>query len=457
MSQGKLIVLSAVYADEAALKVLRYLVQGPLGDQYRFVVLCAPAQREVLSSLGVNAESAADQSAIRARLRALKPAIVQSFSEVDHRAIVHHLWRRPYFMLATHVQASQAIVRGRINHLIYNRLTDLNIFVDAAAMANSGKAGYLHLNAPFLLEQASVDGDHISRMFAHAYDSLLHPVRQDIDGDSKKDFSDIRLAYITHFYCNQNDISSVTRLLERYAAYPEEVRARVQFVIVDDGSPIEYQIPDLPLNLTWLRINQDIRWNQAGARNLGAVYAHADTIMLTDLDHELPLESMRELIALPSCGKRLYKMWRRDANGQYEKGHPNLFVMSRGRYMECFGYDEEFAGHYGAEDYRFVKYQKARGSLQKYLPKRIWCIERQDIDRKRSYHSLVRDHSFNSPIDSRKRHELAHVGNGYGHSRTFLNFTWTVLLDKHLDLVVKRPADSCWKQRSLLRQILPRF
>jgi hypothetical protein len=457
MSQGELIVLSAVYADDAALEVLRRMVQGPLGQEYRFVVLCAPACCETLSGLGADVEPAADRSAIRARLRVLKPTIVQSFSDADHRAIVYHLWRHPYYMLATHVRAEQAIPRGRINHLIYNRLTDLNIFLDAAAMANSGKPGYLHLNAPFLLEQASVEGDSVSRMLAHAYASLLHPVRHDIDDCPKADYSDLRLAYITHFYCNQNDISSVTRLLERYAAYPEDVRARVQFVIVDDGSPIEYQIPDLPLNLTWLRIDQDIRWNQAGARNLGAVYAHADTIMLTDLDHELPLESMRQLIARPSCGKRLYKMWRKDAHGRYEKGHPNLFVLSRGRFIECFGYDEEYAGHYGGEDYRFVKYQKARGSLQKYLPKRIWCIERQDIDRKRSYHSLVRDHSFNSPIDSRKRHELAHVGNGYGHSRTFLNFTWTVLLERQLNLAVKRPEDSCWKQRSLLRQVLPRF
>jgi hypothetical protein len=131
--------------------------------------------------------------------------------------------------------------------------------------------------------------------------------------------------------------------------------------------------------------------------------------------------------------------------------------MSRGRFMECHGYDEELSGHYGSDDYRFVKYQKARGSLQTYLPKNIWCFEREDIDRKKSYHSLVRDLSFNSPADSRKRNELAHVGHGFGHSRMFLNFTWKILADRQLDVTVPRPRSRAWKYRSLLRQILPRF
>jgi hypothetical protein len=457
MSQDSLIVLSAAFSDEAELELLRRIIRGPLAAKYRFVVLCSAATATALSDAGCETRSLVSRTEIRAALAELKPAIVQSFSRQDHQAIAHHVFRHPYFVLATHIDAGKAIEKKRINSFVYNRLTDLNIFFDRAASEKVDQPGYLALKSPFILTQETHGDESVEKMLAHAYDSFLHPQRVDINGNVKKDFSAYRLAYITHFYCNQNDISAVTRLLERYAAYPPELLAQVHFVIVDDGSPVEYQIPDLPLNLTWLKIDQDIRWNQPGARNLGATYARADTIMLSDLDHELPLESMQQLVKLPPCGKRLYKMWRKDSEGQYQKGHPNLFVMSRGRFMECNGYDEELSGHYGSDDYRFVKYQKARGSLQKYLPKRIWCFERQDIDRKKSYHSLVRDLSFNSPADSRKRHELAHNGNGFGHSRMFLNFTWTMLVDKQLDITPAKPSDRCWKQRALLRQILPRF
>ncbi|WP_215778724.1 glycosyltransferase family A protein [Paludibacterium sp. B53371] len=409
-----------------------------------------------MTAAGLNAVLVESGAAVRQLLKQIKPDLIQTFSEQDHRQVARYALFHPTTLLATHLRAEEAIAAGRINHFIYNRLTDLNLFLDPAANSHSGSSGYLGLQNPVILQQDSLGGD-IWQMLGHVYGSLLHPERLDVHHNIKRDFSDIKLAYITHFYCNQQDITSVTRLLERYAAYPPEVRAQVQFVIVDDGSPIKYQIPELPLNLTWIRIDQDIRWNQAGARNLGVVYARADTILMTDLDHELPLASMQQLLTRGSCGKRLYKMRRRDAEGKTYKGHSNFFVMSRGRFFECHGYDEEFAGHYGAEDFRFVKYQKARGSFQTYLPSRIYCIERTDIDRQRSYHSLVRDLSFNSAADSRKRRELAHVGHGYGHSRMFLNFTWTILSDQRFEHPVERPRSRWWKYRSLLRQVSPRF
>jgi hypothetical protein len=457
MMNGECIVLSAVFASEEGSRWVSKVVQGPLGKKYRIEILAAESSTERYAGLGVPVHGVRDAKDLATKLDALAPVVVQTFSAEDHRTAARHTEKHRIYLLATHLDASQAVTPGRANHYIYNRLTDLNLFVDAAAMCHSNTPGYLGLQSPVLLEQESLGEDSFGSMLEHAYASLLSPARHDINGNIKKDYSDLRLSYITHFYCNQKDISAVTRLLERYAAYPAEVRARVQFVIVDDGSPVEYQIPDLPLNLTWLKIDQDIRWNQPGARNLGAVYARADTMLLADLDHEVPLESMRQLIERPSCGKRLYKMWRKDEAGNMIKGHPNLFVMSRGRFMECHGYDEELSGNYGSDDYRFVKYQKARGSFQTYLPKRIWCFERQDIDRKKSYHSLVRDLSFNSAADSRKTHELANVGHGYGHSRMFLNFTWKILEDRQLDIPVPRPRSRAWKYRSLLRQVLPRF
>ena len=100
-----------------------------------------------------------------------------------------------------------------------------------------------------------------------------------------RDYSHIKLSYVTHFYCDQNDINSVLNLLNAYAKYDPELLDIMEFVIIDDGSPLKYEIPDFNLNLRWIKINEDIKWNQSGARNLGVLSAKSDKLIITDLDH----------------------------------------------------------------------------------------------------------------------------------------------------------------------------
>ncbi len=266
----------------------------------------------------------------------------------------------------------------------------------------------------------------------------------------------IKLTYVTHFYCNQNNMDSVFSLLRLYEKLPEAIRTAVEFVIVDDGSPIEYDVGVFDLNITWLRINQDIPWNQAGARNLGVTYAKSDKIFITDLDHELPESTFNYLINCRNPGRNFYKIYRESReNGVIKRGkvcnigdmyygHPNTFFMSRARFMRFFGYDEEFAGNYGSEDFRFVKYQKYQGSRQHYLPKRIRCFERE-VDREESYHTLRRDLSENTPIDKRKRQECDLFGYEYGQSRIFLNFTWEIKYRNNLIPAALPPLNKWWR------------
>jgi len=242
------------------------------------------------------------------------------------------------------------------------------------------------------------------------------------------DKSHIDLSYVTHFFCNQKTIDSVIDLLREYEKYPADLLDRIEFVIVDDCSPLEYDVPKLNLNFRWLRITTDIPWNQGGSRNLGVTFAKSDKILMSDLDHGFPAETLEYLANYRSPGRNFYKLRRKKPDGTFYKGHSNLFFMSRARFMRFYGYDEEFCGNYGAEDYRFVKYQKYHGSRQGYLPQKVWCYERE-LDRKESYHSLVRDLSANTPVDLRKKQECNTFGNEYGHSRIFLNFDWVTLAE----------------------------
>lgn len=237
------------------------------------------------------------------------------------------------------------------------------------------------------------------------------------------DKSHIELSYITHFYCDQESIDSVISLLKEYENYPASLLDRIEFIIVDDCSPIAYELPELNLNLTWLRITTDIKWNQGGARNLGVTYAKSDKILMSDLDHGFPASTLASLADYANPGRCFYKLRRKRADGSCYKGHSNLFFMSRARFLRFYGYDEEYCGNYGAEDYRFVKYQKYQGSQQRYMPDSVWCYERQ-LDRKKSYHNLSRDLSANTPVDLRKKNECCYFGGEYGHSRLFLNFDW---------------------------------
>src|SRR5690606_35034604 len=131
----------------------------------------------------------------------------------------------------------------------------------------------------------------------------------------------------------------IKSLLEKYAEYPSGILDRIHFVIVDDGSPIPYDIPDVDLNLTWLKITEDIPWNNPGARNLGVTYAKSDKIVLTDIDHEFPIETLQHMLERGECGRFFFKFRRLYQGAFLKHSHPNIFLMSRGRFMRLWGYD----------------------------------------------------------------------------------------------------------------------
>ncbi len=261
----------------------------------------------------------------------------------------------------------------------------------------------------------------------------------------QRDKSHINLTYITHFYNNQENIESVISLLRHYETMDPWLLDQIQFVIVDDGSPVTYDIPAFDLNLTWLKIREDIPWNQGGARNLGAVYAKSDKLFLTDLDWQVNEEALRFMVTKPRLGRTIYKI-REDGR---KKGHSNMWFISRARFLRFFGYDERFSGGHGGEDYFFFKIQQYHGSHFRYMPQRCFSTNRsraEQIDLKRSYHSLVRDPSRNDEIGKKVRHDIATYGPEQGYSRIFLNFTWEILTDRDREIAhYRKPVRRFWK------------
>ena len=253
-----------------------------------------------------------------------------------------------------------------------------------------------------------------------------------------RDYSHIKLSYVTHFYCDQNDINSVLNLLNAYAKYDPELLDIMEFVIIDDGSPLKYEIPDFNLNLRWIKINEDIKWNQSGARNLGVLSAKSDKLIITDLDHIFYEDTLKFMATYNFKEKEIYKSRRTHIhrNGFVAGNYPgagNIYAMSRGDFLKYFGYDEEFAGNYGYEDNFCAEYFDALGFKRKYITKKKYFYRERDdndVNRKSSYHSLNRDDSQNKIIYEKKIEKMKKYGAMVAHSRIFLNFTWQVLSEQ---------------------------
>jgi hypothetical protein len=244
------------------------------------------------------------------------------------------------------------------------------------------------------------------------------------------DYSHLALSYVSPLYFNQCATRPVSEILDHYARYAPAILDRVQFVFVDDCSPVRVTVPTgLNLNILLLRIREDIPWNQAGARNLGVTYARSDKVLLTDIDHEVPEVTFAKLISMSSPGRRTYKLKRRNPDGTALKPAPNILFLSRNRFLELYGYDEEFCGAYGFEDLWLLRWQRYHGSRICHLPERYF-VQVRTVDRTRAYHSLARDFSRNADLYSQKRTACETLGPHAGHTRQFLRFTWDVILDR---------------------------
>ncbi len=376
--------------------------------------------------------------------------IVHVHSDKDHTACC--LWKllyKPHVHIIRVRLQRKPVPKTRLNSYLHNKMIAVNLFPnkELADAFRDASNMFLKMDNPVVIDKYPDSSSEAVEMIRHCYRSLISPSYVHSRDYGLYDWSNISLTYIINFYLNQNSLSVILDLLKRYEQYSPELLDKLHFVIVDDCSPMTYVVDDIDLNITWLKIDNDIMWNQGGARNLGTVYAKSDNILLTDVDFEFPQETLIALAQSAPCGRSIYKIRKKDlATGRIGKGHANTFFMSRSRFLRYYGYDEEFSGHYGAEDFRFIKFHKAQGSRQKHFNSRYFCYHRNDIDKKEGYHDLYRDLSFNTPVDSRKKFEMDVYGHEAGHSRTFLNFRWEKIHENKRDVKTYKTEDRLWKK-----------
>lgn len=150
-----------------------------------------------------------------------------------------------------------------------------------------------------------------------------------------------------------------------WAAYAVPVKAQLEVVIVDDGSPASETAAAVPRPhglppLRLYRVLEDRPWHQHGARNLAAHEAAGPWLLMTDMDHELPASSAADLLdqVARATGDEVFTFHRVDAPDLVPKRdvfgglhpHPNTFAVTRDRYWQLGGYDEDCTG-YGTDGF----------------------------------------------------------------------------------------------------------
>lgn len=149
-----------------------------------------------------------------------------------------------------------------------------------------------------------------------------------------------------------------------WASYPDALRRQLHVVVVDDCSPKGHRPSSKSVIVTGLgslrifRLIEKKRWNWLACRNLGAKVAQDGWLLLTDIDHVLPVDTLERLVTGELDASNAYrfkrvtatKTWPYSASECSEyKPHNDSWLLTRKMFFSdgIGGYDERLSGCYG--------------------------------------------------------------------------------------------------------------
>jgi len=227
----------------------------------------------------------------------------------------------------------------------------------------------------------------------------------------------LNLSVISHFY---NGHEWVNEQIEHWSKINPAIKPLFEFILVDDHSDVEYQLPQTDLNIRLFRVIDDLPWNQAGARNLGVFHATGQAGLFIDIDQFIYLEFLERLcMAAPNLERDTINFFRNKEliniqNNEAMAHHPNSFVVNLADFKRIGMYDEDFVGHYGFEDVFLMKVWEARGGKLKLINE----VVSENLPFGTS--TLNRDVTRNHDLVLRKVYRL-----GCRNSPSILRFNWT--------------------------------
>jgi len=160
-----------------------------------------------------------------------------------------------------------------------------------------------------------------------------------------------------------------------------------EVLLVDDGSPNTSAIDVVQkhackISIKVFRIKEDISWNCSGARNLGCINA-TGWIYISDIDMLLEKDAAKVFFESHRLNKKCFYIPQRALfhNSKSLKRSFSCLLFHKEAYLATGGYDEDYAGYYGIEDYDFLK----------RLQQKVSCVPRDDVLIKAVLPELVAD------------------------------------------------------------------
>lgn len=169
------------------------------------------------------------------------------------------------------------------------------------------------------------------------------------------------LTFICSYFENAGMLQEQQRV---WSDYPADLRARFHVIVTDDASaqrPARDVFAASGLASQRLfRASVHRRWDWLFCRNLGAEHAATDWMLLTDIDHVLPVETLRSLLSKKRLDPMVaYRFSRVDAPRPWPyalsecrpyKRHNDSWLMTRQLFFHdrVGGYDERLSGCYGS-------------------------------------------------------------------------------------------------------------
>lgn len=176
--------------------------------------------------------------------------------------------------------------------------------------------------------------------------------------------------------------------LEIWTNYSEKLRGRLEFILVDDGSPEPLEVPRVDLNLTVYRILENKSWNFSGVKNLLMHTVRTKWALLSDIDYVFDEACMQGVVDLDrSDPTKFYnfKCIMASSGKAKPKDHYPIssFLVNKEMFWKCGGHDEDFVGHYTAHD-NAIFWRLTRDPGGCVQVKRDWpfmvCYQRSQID-----------------------------------------------------------------------------
>lgn len=154
------------------------------------------------------------------------------------------------------------------------------------------------------------------------------------------------------------DEYQIKRHFDCYSRYTNEERKRLFFIYVDDCSEKFPDIkPTFPINLLIARITTDVGYNNGGAKNLGFYLAKTQWAFQADRDHIIVPKIMSRLLKFQPEHNHFYFFKRlselKDGKIVPNTYHCNTYLIETKKFFEHGGFDEDFSGYYGHEDWLF--------------------------------------------------------------------------------------------------------